>query len=87
MPDEHPARPQEKPMRITVNQPDDDVDKVDQPLYEGPADQAHQKLAPGLYDTDIPNRLLLVRRSESWLAEPVPVATAWEMHDDPEMNR
>jgi len=39
---------------VTINHPDD-IDGVEMPIYEGPADQAFTKLAPGIYRTTDPD--------------------------------
>jgi hypothetical protein len=55
---------------ITVNDPDD-VDQVNPPIYEGPANKAHEKLDEYIYLTNIADRALIVMDSASFL---IPIA-------------
>lgn len=53
-------------MDITVNDPAD-IDKVDPPIYEGPATEAHRHLAKGMYRTTDPDFALAVTDGSSFL--------------------
>lgn len=68
-------------MDITVNDPAD-VDKVDPPIYEGPANKAHEKLDDYIYLTDITDRALVVTGGASFL-----IAIADDIDHIPAVNR
>lgn len=57
-------------MDITVTNPED---LFGPPAYEGPADQAHLKLEPGIYQTDDPSSALAVNPNASFLIAVVEV--------------